>query len=278
MARIYDKSDVSVRAMKQVAELLSENGLEDFGLVNLDKLNLKMMEKIKDDNPKYIVGYGFLPQTNWVNDGMLDEFLLWIITGRALFVRQPVKVIDLMISCQRMLDGELDNRKMIVEVYLKKNSSLINVLLHDLYPSKMAETKQKAVKRAKVELGIEGTEDDVRNKLNEMKNNFFDVKIDNKVTTGVHCDVEGTLLLGEKINFEVVDIITGYEEQGKKVTIWTGGDVKFYKEKLRELKINRDVVSKYHYVGKKVEIVIDDLDREEFVRIYGILPEKYIKI
>ncbi len=278
MARIYDKSDVSARAMKQEMELFEKEIGTDFGLVNLDRLDQKMMTKIKEDNPKYILGYGFLSRGQWIGDGKINEFLKWVIEGKALFFRHPVVIGDIILKCVDLVNGKLDSSEMIGQIYLKKNKTLVGTLLHDLYPYKSRETKDRALVRAEAELGVTGSEEEVVEKLKQIAQKLNAGTVSSEVTDGVFCDVEGTLWQDEQLNQEVVQVLRKYEQDGKTITIWTGGDVEKYQQLLLEAGLDWKIVSKYDFSGKRTELVIDDLDKAGFMRLYGIVPEKFIKI
>ncbi len=103
---------------------------------------------------------------------------------------------------------------------------------------------------------------------------------------GVYVDVDGTLidyvpiwstLEGtQQLRQKVVELLKKYESEGKKIIIWTWGDVQMKEKYLRTLWITWPVVSKYDYAGAVAEIVLDDNDKSAFILKSKILPLTYI--
>ncbi|RJQ32041.1 hypothetical protein C4572_01730 [Candidatus Parcubacteria bacterium] len=91
------------------------------------------------------------------------------------------------------------------------------------------------------------------------------------------CDIEGTLLVGDKVNQEVLEKLKGFSEI-KPVTLWSGGDLEELKKKLVASGINYPLVSKDTFNGCKVEIIMDDLDEDIFKREYETSFKEYIQI
>ncbi len=80
----------------------------------------------------------------------------------------------------------------------------------------------------------------------------------------------------QELRQEVVNLLKNYEQDGKKIIIWTGWNVLEKEKYLRTLGITRPVVSKYDYTGATAEIVVDDTDRWAFILQSRIFPEIYI--
>ena len=100
----------------------------------------------------------------------------------------------------------------------------------------------------------------------------------NSVIAGVFCDIQGTLLDygAEKINEEVLEMLEGYEKEGKAINLWTGGDVEEFRTKIRKLGIKYRVLSKYDFENRTVEIAIDDQPEKKILKDYGIKTECFI--
>ncbi|MDQ1284500.1 MAG: hypothetical protein QG620_848 [Patescibacteria group bacterium] len=102
-----------------------------------------------------------------------------------------------------------------------------------------------------------------------------------EITEGVFVDVDGTLIVGHQLNQDVVGLILDYRKEGRAVTIFTGGDMYFQKNRLRSLHLDDfigkfEVLPKIRFSGKKLEIVIDDFTPEQLKKIFGIFVEKHI--
>jgi hypothetical protein len=95
---------------------------------------------------------------------------------------------------------------------------------------------------------------------------------------GVFCDVEGTLLEGGNVNIETLELLEKYETDGKKITLWTDGDIDSLRTTLQSHGVNYPLHSKSEYAGAVVEIAIDDLDQFAFSAKTKILPEKFVRI
>jgi len=100
-------------------------------------------------------------------------------------------------------------------------------------------------------------------------------KMSGAVISGVFCDVDGTFLdFNGNINLEVAEMLERYAAEGKTVTLWSGGDPKEIKPKLKGIKW--PFVSKYDFEGRTVEIAIDDIPRDKFEDDYGIKVLEFI--
>lgn len=94
---------------------------------------------------------------------------------------------------------------------------------------------------------------------------------------GVYCDVEGTVLIDGKPNDKVLQKLSEYAAENKQITLWTDGDVQKLQAKLRKLKVNYPVASKFDFAGAIAEIVIDDQDEYTFTANTKISAEKFIQ-
>lgn len=118
-------------------------------------------------------------------------------------------------------------------------------------------------------------------------------KTEERDIPGVYCDIENTLVKPDgTLNMEIVDLIKKYIQKGKKVTVWTGGDLSLIAQKLAGaisslesagdsetacMLRNLDLVSKYDYAGARAETVIDDTLPEELFLSYGIRLVNFIR-
>lgn len=95
---------------------------------------------------------------------------------------------------------------------------------------------------------------------------------------GLFCDIQGTLLVENKINKKVLSVLKKYERDGKKITIWTDGNPITYEKILYSMGVMYPVKSKFDYSGGVVEIAIDDMDQYTFSAITKITAEYFIKV
>lgn len=103
-------------------------------------------------------------------------------------------------------------------------------------------------------------------------------KAEDQMREGVFCDIEGTLLVQDRINPKVLTQLKEYEKQGKPIHLWTGGNVEEYEKKLLSKDIDYNLFSKNDFHGCDVEIIIDDLSQERFVEMYNITARKFIQV
>lgn len=78
---------------------------------------------------------------------------------------------------------------------------------------------------------------------------------------GIYVDVEGTLIKKKAIDPDLHTYLLGKMEEGTPVVVFTGGDPNEQSTKLKELGADarlQDVRSKSEYLGKTLEICIDD--------------------
>ncbi|MBU0612238.1 HAD hydrolase family protein [Patescibacteria group bacterium] len=104
---------------------------------------------------------------------------------------------------------------------------------------------------------------------------------DSEFCPGVFCDVIGTLVSFDKgeINKKVLETLEDFTAKGVRVTLWTGGDIKKNEELLHSLGIKSfELVPKRDYVGKEVEIALDDESPADIFSKYGVKIREYRKV
>lgn len=107
---------------------------------------------------------------------------------------------------------------------------------------------------------------------------------DHEVEMGVFCDICGTLFavspVGEKvlINEKLLKILQEYEHQGKMIYLWTGGNIDSCREEIRGFGVNWPILEKRNFIGRTMEIVIDDDSEEKIFEVYRIKAEKFILV
>lgn len=175
----------------------------------------------------------------------------------------------------------------------EEKTDLLKTLRHDY--SHGQEEAVKAMQRARTELGLTGTDDEITAILQDASIGLELLEKNIGALPGVFCDVEGTLQKNGEINQTIVERLLVYAAS-YPVTLWTGGDVKRIsretgpkferfvenyteqKGSMTNLHLKTPILSKYAFRHSKPEIVLDDLAEEEFVRRYGIEPQQYIKV
>ena len=133
-------------------------------------------------------------------------------------------------------------------------------------------------------LGLEGSKEEVFNKLCSLRNN--QAILVNKHLNGLFVDVEGTLLKNGSLDETVLNEIKNYENG--PVNIWTGGSVtnaidmlkkQGFPEVLKEMGSNIynsiPVLSKNALRGASVDMAIDDLSQEELKEQYALKANVY---
>ncbi|MBI4164020.1 MAG: hypothetical protein HY512_04100 [Candidatus Aenigmarchaeota archaeon] len=144
-----------------------------------------------------------------------------------------------------------------------------------------------ALERARKELGYRGSDDEVVDFLKNYRNQS--VGTDNGPLSGVFCDVEGTLIKDGELRGEIVRQLIDYSRE-HPITLWTGGDraelsrkvlpmlEEFCKGQKTNLHMRTPIMSKYSFGGYSPDIVLDDMEQEEFVSMYGMVPKNYIRV
>jgi len=94
-------------------------------------------------------------------------------------------------------------------------------------------------------------------------------------------DVEGTLLNAEG-GIRSVEFVRSIQDMAKEeqrpITIMTGGKVSELNRQLRSLGLTWKIASKYDLAGAAVNLVLDDLPREDFQKEYNIGFDRYIQV
>lgn len=124
---------------------------------------------------------------------------------------------------------------------------------------------------------VDATDTEIVKFLQSVSESRPEVMKDQKLS-GVYCDVEGTLLVDEKLNETVLTLLQKYETEGKTITIWTDGNIVEIEPKLRTLGITYPIKSKFDHAGAIAEIAIDDQDEFTFGARTKISAEKFIRV
>lgn len=95
---------------------------------------------------------------------------------------------------------------------------------------------------------------------------------------GVFCDIEGTLFNGEELNRDTLLKLEEFEKEGKRITLWTDGDVTQLQELLEKNNVKYPLKSKIDFAGACAEIVIDNDDNNTFSGKTKIFAKTFIKV
>ena len=110
---------------------------------------------------------------------------------------------------------------------------------------------------------------------------FITKKNGEMIIPGVYCDVYNTLIFGDDkptINQKVLNMLKEIEQNGKDITLWTGGDASEFYKIVKKFGIEWPIHSKSDYYQQKVEIAIDDESENFLYDRYKIKAEKFIHI
>ena len=197
------------------------------------------------------------------------------------FIKNPFELTELKKLYDFLVSGKkIANPAMEAFLSVGVNKRLVDILLHDICHEDFV---PKVLEKAKKEFGFVGSEEDVKNRLEAIREKGGDQegglaeKWKDKIFPGVFCDIEGTLFVDSKVNDKVLEMLKRHSET-KPVTLWSGGALGEIKKKLLADEIIYPLVSKYAFRGCDVEVVIDDLPKDEFMEKYGILSCEYVQV
>lgn len=105
--------------------------------------------------------------------------------------------------------------------------------------------------------GFQGTDQEILEIIKDFNCVYHPGRFAGHSFPGVFCDLEGTLLLGSKVNLSLLEELKRLSLV-KPITLWTAGDVDEYRRKLIAKGIFWKIVSKRDFIGAEVEIAFDD--------------------
>mgnify|MGYP001244159915 CR=1 FL=1 len=262
--------------------------INDLALVSLDHFSKIDLDLIKQHGEKPIILFGFQEITSPKLESKLISLQPYLKQGNIGFLRLPEMTQDNSITTKYL---ELKQKKsnlneLLPDLEGKAKRDTANQLLHDLRPDKNEKIYQKALEDARLIMDIDEKDQidipEIIKRLEILKQEGqTQIELSKKITEGVYCDVSGTLLIGEKeeeLNLVVVEMLKLLEQQGHKITIWTGGNVEEYEKILRSKNINWTIRSKSDFTGQRVQYAIDNQSREVLKDEYQIYTEKFIRI
>jgi hypothetical protein len=209
----------------------------------------------------------------------IPRFRALIGRRRIGFIKVPFKLNDFRALYQKLLkDTKTEDAVAIELAQLEERDRKMRILKHDLKPWLNVERLAKIIQKAREEVGLVGSDEEIVEQIRKYEQPSKKQMFSGKNWPGVFCDVEGTLLVEDKVNQKALKLLENFAKEGKPITLWTGGDPEEIQKKLFQKEITWKVVSKYDFEGAKVEIAIDDEPQAEFEKKYRIKPEKFIQI
>lgn len=270
MIKVINLSDETKEALQRFVKFLISPDAEII-FVGVDGL-----QRISDDLDKVecpVIFLSILPEFSLWKEGNIA--LPYIYRKNGALFKMPSELSDVVEMYHKICRGEkIENPAAILVAQKKSDSHLVSILLHDIYPGK--ENCEKSLETARYKFGITGSIEEVRVQLEELEKQQKTKKsvvLSKDTLPGVFCDIEGTLIIDGKINSELVPTLK-QNALTKPVSLWTGGDI----SGLEKFPISGyPILSKYEFEGCRVEIVIDNLSKEEFEQEYGIFADVYIQ-
>jgi hypothetical protein len=171
----------------------------------------------------------------------------------------------------------------ITGLIMTLNTSLMGRLRHDLKPyviKDKGDTYRSIITQARRQFSINerATDEQVVDFVVNSRPNLPE-KMRGRIE-GVYCDLDDTLMMRDgSINTEAVALLEKYETQGKRIFIWTGGNLEEARKKLTGTVLEKyNLVSKYDFTGATAEVVIDNVSMEKFLIQYAIKAERFVRI
>lgn len=174
-----------------------------------------------------------------------------------------------------------------------EKQDLLGVIRHNYHSN-----PQENIERARKELGIKGSDEDVAYVLQnyQARISSLGLRMGATIIPGTFCDIEGTLLVNDEINTDVLKMLIDYS-QTSAINFWTGADVKEIAKRVgsklekacsayeqesgtrTNLHLRTPILSKQMFAGVKPYRVIDDLSLSELQEQYRFQePLEYIKV
>lgn len=195
------------------------------------------------------------------------------------FVRLPFALSDI----EKFLQDKTEERpfdKLAIRLLdINKDVQEIGILAHDLNYAQRGEKggMEAWEKRAREVFGQEMTLEEIAERVANNNSESIEQPLEGEEFPDLCVDIEDTLIQNGKINRDLLQKIVE-ESKTRPITVWTGGDIKYFEPILRKAGVKFKIASKYWFKGAKVSEAIDDETQEEFVRKYGAEVETYNQI
>jgi haloacid dehalogenase-like hydrolase len=282
-------ADPVVRALNQVLTLLCPDKLNNIVLVSGEDKHIAEGVKLMQSEPHLKMIIYFPPGSQSQRDSRAPQ--IW--DSSRVKVVNSLNLVDILAAVDELASEQSSEQEAeaiedkidpsILGLSLSVVIRTLGVLQHDLKPhviEEKGETYRRIIEQARQTFGIKdsATDADVESFIRKA-NMALPEKMSGEIS-GVYCDLDDTLLMQDgSINQETLALLQEYETAGKKVIIWTGGNLQIAAEKLTGTVLERfELRSKYDYTGASAEIVIDNVSVEKFYLQYKITPRNYRRV
>lgn len=296
----YEDNQDFVESLKKGFLTLDLGGLDNSVFIDLEAIansygqrlrseysNIDLVEKLTNQNNKSkILLYAF-SDLDTIRK-IKPKIDLLLAKENVKFTRLPFTAEDAISILNSGMNEEVTGEK-LQDVQDKEISHKVGTLLHMIHISSPDEINNlkpedipylpKMLMEAKLYFPTleDKTPKEVVEFLFAIRQNVSEVMKGQNIE-GVYCDIEGTLFNGEELNKKTLDILKGFEEQGKNITLWTDGDISKLQELLDRDGIKYPLKSKIDHAGVSAEIVIDNDDNNTFSAKTKIYAKKFIKV
>jgi len=273
---------IADKAVQEVlTRLLEKIGIEDIILVHAETASSRMrlagldvaLTKVNDGRPILVQTFLDLDRGMLIMDERYHALRGYPNVG---FARLPASATELAGAIEKIANQTRPIDPLAIALLgVKDPEETLIILKHDLGhaekpgdPAKIAEILVRARKAGLVD------DDETTLKLIRMAITTSLQPFAGQQFPDVFCDIEGTLLINGQLNDQVVAYL---REQAKTrpITLWTGGDVKAYRQQLSKL-LPWKVVSKWLFSGVSVETVVDDQSQDRLEETYGLKIAQHI--
>lgn len=261
--------------------VVAEYETGQFKLSDFEGLNIALA--INSENAP-IIFTSMMSKNDFLREDFKVRFNALMAKKRVGFLRLPFTPEDLLFKYKELLNDTKEEDKLAIEINrIDRFERDMGTIKHGAQSFLRGEDSDYATGRLDRSIrdaraiGLTGSDNEIieqiRNFEIKPKNSYFA----GKYFPGIFCDIEGTLLLENEVNTEMLSKLLIASSE-KPITLWTGGDVKTLDKTLAKCGVNWKVVSKRDFAGATVEIAYDDEEYEVFLKKYGIEVNDFHKV
>jgi len=231
------------------------------------------LELNPDEAP--IILCSILDEDHFIKLGHIQKFQAVIARKRVGFLRLPFSADELLEKYKSLLNDEKEEDILAIELNRISTYQQKMGLIQHQVKYRLDDPNQVAWSIAEVrKLDVAGTDEEIIELIKNFERNPNNSAFTGKYFPGVFCDIENTLITNYEVNQKMLKILHEYSDK-KPITLWTGGDIKSTQMILLQNNITWKLVSKDDFAGAEVEIAYDDMDEEEFSKIYAIKVRQF---